>query len=145
VSFPRCRHCRSPINPQRYRRCIACGADVDNPLPPRKKPHAQALEEGSKDGGSAFAIFNFLGVLGIVGFFATFFANRPNGYLMILTGVMAAAGNVVWMHRVARGGKDQPGPGCFRAIVVVFLCGAALLFGLGILLGFACVQGGGFD
>jgi len=144
VSFPRCKRCKSPVNPDRYRRCIGCGADLLDPLPPAPRARAGALQEGTKDAGQAAGILSVIGGLGIFGFFPSMFTG--NGYLMILSSMAALSGIVVWIARIGRGGKDRTGPSILGVFAILFLCGVALLFGLGILLGFACIQGGGrFD
>jgi len=144
VSFPRCRHCKSPVNPHLYRRCIGCGADILDTLPPAPRARAGALQEGTKDAGQAAGILSVIGGLGIFGFFPSMFLG--NGYLMILSAMAAIAGIVVWIARIGSGGQDRTGPSCLGVFAMLFLCGVALLFGLGILLGFACIGNGGrFD
>jgi len=142
VSFPRCRHCKSPVNPDRFPRCIGCGAELSDVLPPSPRKRPNVLQEATKDSGNAFAVLTIIGGLGILGFLVSI----ASGYLMILTGVMALTGLGAWIHRLLHGSKDSTGPSCLRMLVALMLCGVALFFGLWILLGFACITGGGrFD
>ncbi len=139
MSFARCRRCKSPVNPERFPRCIGCGAEVNDTLPPSPRKRPNILQEGAKDAGRARGVFSVIGVLGIFGFFVSL----GNGYLMILTGTMAVTGIFVWMGRIAKGKWDTAGSSILRIIALLVLCGVALLFGLGIILGFACVSNGG--
>ncbi len=141
MSFPRCKNCKSPVNPTRFRRCIGCGVELDETLPPDPRQRNQVLAQGTRDAGSAAKILSVIGALGIIGFFPS--TDAKNGYLMVLSGVAAVTGIVVWIVQIGKGGKGRSGPGCLGALLIAFLCVAALFFGLGILLGFACIDNGG--
>jgi len=146
MSLPRCPRCRSSVNPAVFKRCIGCGAEVGDALPtstgvptPHRRQHV--IVEGTKDAGMTFTVLAVLGILGVAGFITSFLGG--SGYGMILTGTCAVAGSVSGIVRINRPARDNNlGVGC-RVFATLFLLGLALIFGLGILLGVTCVQGGG--
>lgn len=140
MSFERCRHCKSPVNPERFPRCIGCGAEIKETLPPSKRTKPNVLVQGSKDAGNATRIFSIIGVLGILGFFGA--VGMESGFLMVLTGLGALAGIGAWIVRLARVQNPSAAQVLVRVVVILGLCGVALFFGLGILLGFACMMDG---
>lgn len=140
MSLPRCRYCKSVVNPDRFPRCIGCGAEVTETLPPSKRTRPTVLHEGTKDAGSASLVLTLIGVLGIIGFFPA--VGMENGYLMVLTGLGALAGLGSWIIKIAKAKHAGAGIALLRAVLILFLCGVALLFGLGVLLGFACITDG---
>lgn len=140
MSFERCRHCKSPVNPERFPRCIGCGAELKELLPALQRRKATILVEGSRDAGRTKLIFTLVGILGMIGFFAA--VGMESGFLMVVTGLGALAGIGAWIVRLAQIQNPSAAQVLVRVVVILALCGVALFFGLGILLGFACMVDG---
>jgi len=140
VSLARCRHCKSPVNPDRFPRCIGCGAEINETLPPSKRNRPNVIYQGTKDAGNATKVFSVIGAISIFAFFLAI--GSESGLMMILTGLGALAGIAVWVVKLATAKNPSALGILVRVIVILFLCGAALFFGLGVILGFACVVDG---
>jgi hypothetical protein len=133
VSLPRCPRCRSAVNPSRFPRCIGCGADLKGTPLSGRKIHGKVLKQGQKDLGLALKLLTIVGILGAI----SFIPSCPNGVPMIISGSAAFVGTLPWLGRSI---STNAGASCLNFLAILALSGMALLFGLGILLGFACAE-----
>jgi hypothetical protein len=124
------------VNPARFSRCIGCGADLKGtPLPARRMP-SKVMKEVQKDSGMALEILTIIGGLGVV----SFIPSCPNGIPMIISASAAFVGTAAWIVRVSRAPSSSGVPSCIQVLFFLLLCALALLFGIGILIGFACTE-----
>jgi hypothetical protein len=135
VSLPRCPRCKSAVNPARFPRCIGCGADVRNLPEPAARARRTVLHEAATDSSRTSKIFLIIGALGLFGAFS----GLLNGYLIIACSFLGLLGAIAPMARVSAG-PSRAGPSCSGALATLALCGLALIFGLGILVGFVCLE-----
>jgi hypothetical protein len=98
------------------------------------RAHRTVLHEAAKDSRRATGLFLVLGGLGPL---AAFFGVL-DAYAIIAISFLGLLACVAPLARVPSG--PRTGPSCSGALATLALCGLALLFGLGILVGCLCLE-----